>query len=160
MSCNSYSWVRLCNFIMCPPAFLSCFGRLSSTRFSAKEECLVTLMKWGLQKCSAFAQSTTRFVTILKMSRDLVKWNGLRVGWHPWTKRLIGLWHQGGSFKGALGPFLTEDWRPDYLRLPFIPYPIKPDSVFCHFLMFGCWRTRMSIIQIDGWFGPAASKSN
>lgn len=43
---------------------------------------------------------------------------------------------QRGIFPTSLGSFFVEDWRPDDLRMPFVSYLNKPDSVFCHFCFF------------------------
>lgn len=96
-------------------------------------------MKWVRERCYAFAQSMTHFVTILKISWDLLKWNGLRVGWHSWTQDAFDC-NAKGLFQMSSGLFFC--WRPEAILSQDALYFISKQTRFSFlpvFFFFHVW---------------------
>jgi len=90
----------LSSFIMCPPAYLSCFGRLSSTRFSAKKGVFSDPDEMRAVKMFCFCPEDDMFCHHLE---DVPR--PREVEWITcWLTPLNQKTHMGSS-KGPRGPF-------------------------------------------------------
>lgn len=114
---------------------LSCFGQLSSTHFGAKEECSSDPDEVRAAKMLYVCPEHDTFCHHLEDVPRSPEVEWISCWLTPLNQRLIGLWCQGGLFQR--GPFSLKTGGQTISGCPFIPYPNKPDAVFCHF--FDIW---------------------